>query len=100
MANSVYRYFDASGRLLYVGQSENPFGRLYSHAKDKDMTLVRQIQVEWFPDFIMADMAERWAIKTENPLWNKAGRNPAPDLRTTPQEAFDERKNPLDLLDG
>ncbi len=75
--------------MLYVGQTHNPFERWYQHMMgDKDVTRVRVIQVEWFPDAKMAVMAERWAIKTENPLWNKSGL-PAPlELRETPQEAF------------
>lgn len=73
MKTSLYRYFDAQDRLLYVGVSHNPFSREVQHNGSKDMTLVRHVELEWLPNRETALAAERVAIDRER----RAGRIPA-----------------------
>lgn len=70
----VYRLFDASDRLLYVGVSSNLGTRFKAHAKDKN----------WWPDVVRFSLvqhadrvealaAELAAIRSERPLHNIVG---------------------------
>ena len=70
---SLYRYYDASNVLLYVGVSHNPFLREVQHRQLKDMHLVETIKIIWFNDRREALGAEQVAIDNEKPLWNVAG---------------------------
>mgnify|MGYP003678616817 CR=1 FL=1 len=89
MRVSLYRFFACDNRLLYVGQSRNPFKRMDSHFNDRDMTEVRHVEIEWFSDRSGAIEAEAHAIKRENPLWNKAGIDAGRSCRVTwPDEAL------------
>lgn len=71
---AVYRHFDASGDLLYIGQSNSPSTRpeqLCRGGADWAYT-VSTITVEWFPDRQRAMAAEALAIKNEAPRHNIA----------------------------
>jgi excisionase family DNA binding protein len=68
---SVYRFYAADGRLLYVGITSSASSRLAQHAGDKD----------WFPEVARATFehhatredalaAEREAIVAERPVHN------------------------------
>jgi hypothetical protein len=76
LRTAVYRYFDATGCLLYVGASHDPDGRHEYHQRfqpwwpDVDPSRTR---VEWFPTRQKALSTEALAIRTENPLHNSAG---------------------------
>lgn len=72
MTYSLYRYFDASGALLYVGVTTRPRGRIQSHARES----------EWFSEAVTSTIehfatreemfrAEREAIWAEDPIQNK-----------------------------
>jgi excinuclease UvrABC nuclease subunit len=67
----LYRHYDKSGVLLYVGISLSAFNRLRQHKRNahwfNDISFVK---VEGFETKIAAESAERFAIKTENPLYN------------------------------
>ena len=69
---AVYRHFDASGALLYVGVIAHPWRRIAEHncrtvwAKD-----VQRSEVVWFDDKADALAAEERAIASEAPLHNK-----------------------------
>jgi len=68
---SVYRAFDESGELLYVGMSSGPRERFNQHAKDRPWwDEVARIEVERFPTRAEAARAEVEAIRTERPLHN------------------------------
>lgn len=71
---TLYRFFDADDRLLYVGISLSVVERLRAHRSDK----------HWFPDLARATFenfdsrreaaaAELAAIKAEKPIYNVAG---------------------------
>jgi hypothetical protein len=69
--HTLYRFFDASGVLLYVGITYNPPSRFRSHEGDKEWWgQVRTIELEQFISRKAVLHAEREAISTELPLFN------------------------------
>ena len=66
----LYRFFNKSGKLLYVGITKNMPTRMGSHQKTKPWNQVRTITLEHFPDRRMALAAEVDAIANERPKWN------------------------------
>lgn len=71
---TLYRLYDASGDLLYVGIAGNPGRRFEQHAKDKPWwALVSYCQLEHFDSRPAAASAERQAINRDAPRFNVAG---------------------------
>lgn len=71
---ALYRHFDATGVLLYVGITVDIHGRTRSHAGQAEWApLAASGTITWFPDEAAARIAEMAAIKTEAPLFNRAG---------------------------
>lgn len=71
---AVYRFFDARGRLLYVGRSANPKRRFAKHAAEQPWWHeVDRWQVEWFPDGAAAAVEETQRIRRDEPLYNIVG---------------------------
>lgn len=67
----LYRVFDATGKLLYIGISQNPDVRFSQHSQIKDWWRdVVERRVEWHPSRKEAELAEKTAIQTEKPHWN------------------------------
>lgn len=71
----LYRFWDADGQLLYVGETNDPMRRWREHQQTKPwfcevVTFTR----ESFPTRETAKAAEADAIKTENPKYNIASR--------------------------
>lgn len=71
--HAVYRMYDRTGRLLYVGVTGSLGKRLDDHAEKRWFPLVRDIRLEWFPDRSAAEDAESAAIRDEGPEYNVAG---------------------------
>lgn len=72
MRTDLYRYFDKTGRLLYVGVSVSALIRLTQHSQTSEwfgqwVTMTR----ETYKDRTTALRAERGAIVKERPLYNK-----------------------------
>lgn len=71
MKTALYRHFDSSGKLLYVGISLSALNRLGQHAEHAgwfgDIATVR---IEHFPSREEALQAERMAIISERPVCN------------------------------
>lgn len=69
--HSVYRLFDASGHLLYVGCTSGLTQRLRKHKSSKAWwpDVARCVE-EVHPNFRSAQAAERDAIASEHPLHN------------------------------
>ena len=71
---ALYRAYSEKGELLYVGISLSVFSRLSNHSSSSDwFASARDITVEWYPDRNTALDAESTAIRTEYPVFNKAG---------------------------
>lgn len=70
---ALYRMFDRSGVLLYVGIAKN-FGRRWQqHASTKPWwPEVQRQTVDWYPSRAAADRAETAVIATEKPQHNVA----------------------------
>lgn len=67
----LYRHFDRSGTLLYVGISLSAAVRLSQHSATASWFRdIARMEIEWFPDRTAALRAERHAIKTEGPIHN------------------------------
>lgn len=67
----LYRFYNRSGELLYIGITDNPFARWARHSKDKTwFPEVARFETDWFPDRPSVIAAERHAITTEKPKYN------------------------------
>lgn len=70
-SQSLYRFWDAHDRLLYVGVSDSWARRLGQHRGDKSwFNEITTITLEPFPDRASVLAAERQAIEREKPLYN------------------------------
>lgn len=75
---AVYRAYDQSGTLLYVGFTAAPGARLAAHHRDSAWwSFVSRIDVQMFATADAARAAEATAIVTEHPSYN-ASRPTAP----------------------
>lgn len=82
---ALYRHFDASGALLYVGVSLSAVTRLAQHRSGSPWyDSIARVEVEQFDSRQLALEAERKAIASERPRHN---------IRLVPREAS-ERKSP------
>jgi antitoxin (DNA-binding transcriptional repressor) of toxin-antitoxin stability system/predicted GIY-YIG superfamily endonuclease len=71
MPTALYRLYDESGALLYIGISNDPDRRFEQHAYDKPWwPRVASRVVEWLPDRTAAEQAEIAAIRKESPQLN------------------------------
>lgn len=69
-ATWLYRYFSRTGRLLYVGVSDRPLNRYRETKKGHFGTRIDTVTLREYPTRRGALMAEKRAIKYENPLYN------------------------------
>ena len=84
---ALYRYFDAEGRLLYVGVSLSAIQRQMAHeASSPWYRSHASMTTEWFATRSEALEAERMAIITEKPIYNVVHRD-------EPLEATREQRN-------
>ena len=72
---AVYRFFDADGRLLYVGKAVDPEWREKGHRRRVWWRDVARKSVEWFDSEDAALAAEDLAIRDESPLYNRIRTN-------------------------
>ncbi len=66
----VYRLYDADDRLLYVGLTMNPLGRMSKHRRRAWWQDVDRITMQWFDGREAAKAAEWRATGTDAPLYN------------------------------
>ena len=68
---TLYRHFNANGKLLYVGISLSALQRLSQHADHSDWyNKISRVEMEHFPDRPSAMAAEKKAVISEGPLHN------------------------------
>lgn len=73
----LYRFYDSSGRLLYVGISFHAVARASQHRREKNWwPQVARMDVEHLPTRSAAVAAELHAIRTEHPAHNVIGARP------------------------
>ncbi len=71
---TLYRAYDAQGQLLYVGISYDALSRLSQHATAGWSHYAASITLQRHPNRESAAAAELAAIRTEDPVFNMAGR--------------------------
>lgn len=72
---ALYRFYDKTGRLLYVGISGNPEPRWRSHETIQFWwTDVVRKELVWLPTRAKARAAETRAIRREKPLYDRSDR--------------------------
>ena len=82
-AHSIYRHFDGTGRLLYVGCASNPVKRTYGHkAMSEWFRDVRTIRIEYWDTKEQALEAERRAVASEGPIYNAQHAKPKRDIKS------------------
>ena len=71
LPSCIYRLFDSSGTLLYVGMTRNPTDRIAAHRRRKPWgQQVTREEVTWCESREAAKEAERIAIHMEHPMHN------------------------------
>jgi len=77
----LYRHFDAENNLMYVGISLNVFQRLSQH-RDHSRWFgnIKRVEIEHFETREKAIIAEKNAIKTENPKFNINSKKTAKEI--------------------
>lgn len=85
LPHAVYRVFDATGVLLYIGCSQRIGARLAVHGNTQPWYHeIARIEVEWHPNEPHAKVAEAKAIENEKPKYNR--------LIADPQKIAEEPK--------
>lgn len=69
----VYRFYDAGGRLIYLGRTNHMPRRVSRHRRAWWWRLVAKTRVQVFRSFDDADEAERIALRSERPVFNNRG---------------------------
>lgn len=85
MKPSVYRAYDSSGALLYVGASVNLLTRINDHSLRARWGAVDTVTYAEHDTLECALACEAEAIVAELPLWNVRGK-PKPKLGLVPGE--------------
>jgi hypothetical protein len=105
---ALYRFFAATGGLLYIGICDEPVKRWYAHADKPWWPEVCTFRVVWFPSREEAASAEAAAILEERPEYNivfngvpyNSSRFPGAHLYALARERFGDRAFSLhDLVD-
>lgn len=97
---ALYRCFDTSGGLLYVGQSLIPGERILSEHCKRHLGALATITVQWFGSVEKALEAERAAIAGENPTHNRSPgirKSGLPSFKTD-QGKFDRKAYQRELM--
>jgi len=72
MTETLYRFFDDEGNLLYVGISNSFYTRANQHRKNSDwFEKASMVTLEHFEDRDSVEEAEKLAIRNEHPIHNK-----------------------------
>lgn len=87
MKTALYRHFDETGALLYVGISLSPIHRMLSHERSRWAQTIKTVTIEWFSSRQEARDAELAAILAEGPLHNIDGQPGLPPKMPKPRNA-------------
>jgi len=107
----LYKQYDADGRLLYVGISNDAMIRTGQHAKAPWAHRIARVEISTFPTRARALKAETWAIEAYRPIFNRRKKiavmtniEVGAAVRFTLQEAYDmarkgERLSSIDPIE-
>lgn len=71
---ALYRLYDASDTLVYLGIAYDPDNRWYQHSRERKWwPQVTRKTVTWYDTRELAEAAETAAIRAERPVHNRAG---------------------------
>jgi excisionase family DNA binding protein len=91
----LYRHFDRTGKLLYVGISLNHVARLSQHKKAPWVERIARVEIEEHPSRADALDAEKAAIRSEAPEFNKQHKA-LPKPTVSPREVGIPKDDPRD----
>jgi excinuclease UvrABC nuclease subunit len=101
MRYHLYKHYDANGTLLYIGQSTDALRRLYYHQINKSPWIdrVATVEIKHFNSKQAVDNAERCAILTEQPPYNRLHNEctPREQLRARAQSRLPKNRKPTTL---
>lgn len=84
MSHVLYRFYSATGQLLYIGITANPPARFGQHRSDKDWwSEVSDIKIETHENRNALRAAEATAIRAEKPRYNKVHNGSAATTATS-----------------
>lgn len=96
---AVYRHYDESGALLYVGASMRPKQRLAEHrCRNLWAKSVTDTKIDWYDSWAAAHNVEIMVIREENPLNNKNHKK-KPEKEKTPKPPKPEATAPELIID-
>lgn len=82
---ALYRFFHEGGALLYVGITSKLGVRWQAHMGSSEWwPLAARVEAEWLATRALALRAELDAIRTELPIFNRAGAPPKPKVVQPP----------------
>jgi hypothetical protein len=97
--HALYRLYDKTGVLLYLGCSMVPFHRIWNHLVGQPWRFeIVRIELEWRSDWLAGRQAEMAAINIEVPRYNKLIHNP--DTVGLMSKAYVATCTPKTRLDG
>lgn len=92
----VYRMYDKTLRLLYIGHSESPSGRFYEHSDKQPFWFdVCTITLEYYPTYEDMRRAEELAIQDEEPVHNRIRYENVAHLDPLPLPTYDGNTLPV-----
>jgi predicted GIY-YIG superfamily endonuclease len=92
MTAVLYRCFDASGAVLYVGVTSQPWQRIAAHRSTSPFgSQIHRVDLCWFDSRAEALAAELAAIAEHRPIHNQADNPDIPNVRRRPRQ----RKAPV-----
>lgn len=96
MSVALYRFFNESGELLYVGISKTAFERFSQHQGTKEwFSEISQISLEHYPNRYLAAAHETIAIFNEAPRYNILGQSDKPLIESQKMPSHRERESQL-----
>lgn len=92
----VYRMYDKTVRLLYIGHSESPAGRFSAHSEKLPFWFdVCNITLEFYPTYQDMRRAEELAIQNEEPVHNQVRYECVAHLDPLPLPTYDGNTLPV-----
>lgn len=102
---TLYRWWDSSGHLLYVGKSVSVFARIAQHRRGSAFySAAATMTMEHYPSAGELAVAELSAIMSDNPLYNVIGgrhdpSKPSPQLKVSTADETSGYWKPIDYDD-